>query len=57
MREIASKLEISPKTIETHRRHIGRKFAFKTTAEMKHFALDWVDLNETENHEWSQAPS
>jgi DNA-binding NarL/FixJ family response regulator len=48
MREIASKLEISPKTIETHRRHIERKFGFRTTAEMKHFALDWVDLNETE---------
>ena len=45
MREIASKLEISPKTIETHRRHIGRKFGFKTSAEMRHFAVGWVDLN------------
>ena len=48
MREIASKLEISPKTIESHRRHIGRKFGFKTSAEMRHFALGWVDLNERE---------
>jgi DNA-binding NarL/FixJ family response regulator len=48
MREIASKLEISPKTIETHRRHIGRKFGFRTIAEMRHFALGWVDLNERE---------
>ncbi len=48
MREIASKLEISPKTIETHRRHIGRKFGFKTAAEVRHFALGWVDLNERE---------
>jgi DNA-binding NarL/FixJ family response regulator len=48
MREIASKLEISPKTIETHRRHIGRKFGFKSSAEMRHFALNWVDLNERE---------
>jgi DNA-binding NarL/FixJ family response regulator len=48
MREIASKLEISPKTIETHRRHIGKKFGFKTTAEMKRFALGWVDLQERE---------
>ena len=48
MREIASKLEISPKTIDTHRRHIGRKFGFKTSAEMRHFALGWVDLNERE---------
>ena len=48
MREIASKLEISPKTIETHRRHIGRKFGFKTSAEMRHFAHGWVDLNERE---------
>ena len=48
MREIASKLEISPKTIETHRIHIGRKFGFKTSAEMRHFAHCWVDLNERE---------
>ena len=48
MREIASKLEISPKTIETHRRHIGRKFGFKTSAEMRHFALGWVELIERE---------
>ena len=32
----ASRLEIGPKTIETHRRHIGRKFGFKTTAELRH---------------------
>ncbi len=48
MREIASKLEISPKTIETHRRHIGKKFGFRTSAEMRHFASGWVDLNERE---------
>jgi DNA-binding NarL/FixJ family response regulator len=47
-REIAAKLEISPKTIETHQRHIRRKFGFKTTAEMKRFAVGWVDLNERE---------
>ena len=49
MREIASKLEISPKTIETHRRHIGRKFGFKTSAQMRHFAIGWVDLNQREH--------
>jgi DNA-binding NarL/FixJ family response regulator len=48
MREIAAKLDISPKTIETHRRHIGRKFGFKTSAEMRHFATGWVDLNSAE---------
>jgi DNA-binding NarL/FixJ family response regulator len=48
MREIASRLEISPKTIETHRRHIGRKFGFRTTAELRHFATGWVDLNDRE---------
>jgi DNA-binding NarL/FixJ family response regulator len=48
MREIAAKLEISPKTIETHQRHIGRKFGFKTTAEMRNFAMGWVELNERE---------
>jgi DNA-binding NarL/FixJ family response regulator len=49
MREIASRLEISPKTIETHQRHIGRKFGFKTAAEMRHFAIGWVNLNEREH--------
>ena len=48
MREIASKLEISPKTIETHGRHIGRKFGFRTSAEMRRFATGWVDLNRRE---------
>jgi DNA-binding NarL/FixJ family response regulator len=48
MREIASKLEISPKTIETHGRHIGRKFGFRTMAEMRRFATGWVDLNQRE---------
>ena len=46
MREIASKLEISPKTIETHGRHIGRKFGFRTMAEMRRFPTGWVDLNQ-----------
>jgi DNA-binding NarL/FixJ family response regulator len=45
MREIASRLEVSPKTIETHGRHIGRKFGFRTSAEVRRFATGWVDLN------------
>jgi len=48
MREIASRVEISPKTIETHRRHIGRKFGFRTSVEMRRFATGWVDLNQRE---------
>ena len=49
MREIAKKLGISPKTVESHGRHIGRKFGFKTSAEMRRFATGWVDLNEREH--------
>jgi DNA-binding NarL/FixJ family response regulator len=48
MREIASELEISPKTIETHQRHIARKFGFKTSAEIRRFAIGWVDLSNRE---------
>ena len=48
MREIASRVEISPKTFETHRRHIGRKFGFRTSVEMRRFATGWVDLNQRE---------
>jgi DNA-binding NarL/FixJ family response regulator len=40
--EIASKLSISPKTVETHCRSVRRKFGFRSTAEMKRFAAGWL---------------
>jgi DNA-binding NarL/FixJ family response regulator len=40
--EIASKLSIGPKTVETHFRSARRKFGFRSTAEMKHFAAGWL---------------
>jgi two-component system, NarL family, response regulator NreC len=38
--EIASKLDLSPRTIETHRAHICRKLGVSTRAELVRYALD-----------------
>ncbi len=40
--EIASKLSVNPKTVETHCRSVRRKFGFRSTAEVKHFAAGWL---------------
>jgi DNA-binding NarL/FixJ family response regulator len=40
--EIASQLSIGPKTVETHCRSVRRKFGFRSTAEIKHFAAGWI---------------
>lgn len=45
-REIADKLHLSIKTIETHRTHIKEKLGFKTADEMTKFAMEWVLLSE-----------
>ncbi len=37
--EIAQRLHLSPRTIETHRAHIHKKLALKTRAELVHYAL------------------
>jgi DNA-binding NarL/FixJ family response regulator len=41
-RDIAEKLSLSVKTIETHRAHIKEKLGFKEAGEMVRFAIDWV---------------
>ena len=45
-REIAANLNLSVKTIETHRAHIKDKLGVKDSNEMVRFALDWVSLEE-----------
>lgn len=45
-REIATNLNLSVKTIETHRAHIKEKLGAKDSDEMVRFALDWVALEE-----------
>lgn len=41
-REIGQQLNISPKTVETHRGHMKEKLGMQTTSELLRFALDWV---------------
>ena len=41
-REIAHQLNISPKTVETHRGHMKEKLGVQSTGELVRFALDWV---------------
>jgi two-component system response regulator NreC len=38
--EIAARLGLSPRTIETHRAHIHRKLALRTRAELVGYALE-----------------
>lgn len=48
-RTVANLLNLSVKTIETHRAHIKEKLGFKDSSEMIRFAIDWVaqrDLNQ-----------
>lgn len=39
--EIAARLKISPKTVQTHREHIKEKLGLKTAAELNHSAWTW----------------
>jgi DNA-binding NarL/FixJ family response regulator len=43
--EIASRLDLSPKTIETHFKGIKTKFAFRKGTEMRRFAVGWITEN------------
>ena len=45
-REIAERLHLSIKTIETHRAHIKEKLGFKTGDEMLKFAVEWMASTE-----------
>jgi len=40
--EIASRLHLSPKTVDVHRAHIKEKLGLKTTPEFTRFAIRWV---------------
>jgi DNA-binding NarL/FixJ family response regulator len=42
-REIAGRLNLSVKTIETHRAHIKEKMNFRDAPEMVNFAVEWVN--------------
>jgi DNA-binding NarL/FixJ family response regulator len=41
-RQIAEKLKLSTKTIESHRAHLKEKLKLRTAAELLHYAVDWV---------------
>ena len=41
-REIGQRLNISIKTVETHRGHLKEKLRLRTSGELTRFALDWV---------------
>ena len=41
--EIARKLHISPRTVETHRTHIKTKLGLRTRIELLHAAIRWVE--------------
>lgn len=42
VRQIAGKLQLSPKTIETHREHIKEKLELKNTTELTKHAVQWT---------------
>jgi DNA-binding NarL/FixJ family response regulator len=46
-REIASKLHISVKTIETHRTHIKSKLNLPNATQLMQFCVRWVDESNT----------
>jgi DNA-binding NarL/FixJ family response regulator len=43
IREIAKRLHLSPKTVETHRSHIKDKLDLKNSREVARFALHWIE--------------
>lgn len=42
-RDVAAKLNLSVKTIETYREHLKRKLGLKNSAELTHFAICWME--------------
>src|SRR6266540_632279 len=44
--QIAQRLHLSPKTVETHRAHIKEKPQLKNAREVARFAVQWVDARE-----------
>jgi DNA-binding NarL/FixJ family response regulator len=45
-RQVADTLQLSVKTIETHRAHIKEKLGFRDAGEMIHFAVEWMTAQE-----------
>ena len=45
-REIADSLNLSVKTVETHRMHIKEKLGFKDADELMRFAIEWVAVSQ-----------
>ncbi|HPD15524.1 MAG TPA: response regulator transcription factor [Planctomycetota bacterium] len=45
-REIAEKLHLSPRTIETYRAHIRRKLHLDDAAALRHYAVEWMRTQE-----------
>jgi DNA-binding NarL/FixJ family response regulator len=45
-RQIAAKLEVSPKTVESHRENIKAKLELTTAAELTRYAVQWVLENQ-----------
>jgi len=43
VQQIATDLNLSAKTVETHRAHIKEKLKFQTARELARFAVQWVD--------------
>ncbi len=43
VQQIAHELNLSAKTVETHRAHIKEKLNFQTARELARFAVQWVD--------------
>jgi DNA-binding NarL/FixJ family response regulator len=43
VQQIAKRLHLSPKTVETHRAHIKEKLQLKNAREVARFAVQWVD--------------
>ena len=46
IREIAKRLHLSPKTVETHRSHIKDKLDLKNSREVARFALQWLSTRD-----------
>lgn len=44
-REIADRLQLSSKTVHTHREHIKRKFGLRNASDLVHHATNWVQSN------------
>lgn len=43
VQQIAHELNLSVKTVESHRAHIKEKFGFETAREVAHYAVQWVE--------------